>query len=79
MSYFWETLWAKLGTQLKFSSSFHPQIDGQTKIVNRSLSNLLRCIVKDQLRNWDSVLPQAEFAFNSSTNRTTGYSPFEVA
>ncbi|RVX07636.1 Transposon Ty3-I Gag-Pol polyprotein [Vitis vinifera] len=33
----------------------------------------------DQLRKWDNVLPQAEFAFNSSTNRTTGYSPFEVA
>ncbi|RVW46193.1 hypothetical protein CK203_086669 [Vitis vinifera] len=33
---------------------------------------LLRCIVRDQLRNWDNVLPQAEFAFNSSTNRTTG-------
>ncbi|RVW96613.1 Transposon Ty3-G Gag-Pol polyprotein [Vitis vinifera] len=43
------------------------------------LGNLLRCIVRDQLRKWDNVLPQAEFAFNSSTNRTTGYSPFEVA
>ncbi|RVW83628.1 Transposon Ty3-I Gag-Pol polyprotein [Vitis vinifera] len=72
MSYFWKTLWAKLGTQLKFSSSFHPQTDGQTEVVNRSLGNLLKCIVRDQLRNWDNVLPQAEFAFNSSTNRTTG-------
>ena len=35
--------------------------------------------MRDQLRNWDNVLPQAEFAFNSPTNRTTGYSPFEVA
>ena len=34
MSYFWKTLWAKLGTQLKFSSSFHPQADRQTKVVN---------------------------------------------
>ena len=76
---FWKTLWAKLGTQFKFSSSFHPQTDGQTEVVNRSLGNLLRCIVRDQLRNWDNVLPQAEFAFNSSTNRTTRYSPFEVA
>ncbi|RVW58957.1 Transposon Tf2-12 polyprotein [Vitis vinifera] len=39
-----------------------------------SLGNLLRCIVRDQLRNWDNVLPQAEFAFNSSTNHTTGTS-----
>ena len=71
-------MWAKLGTKLKFSSSFHHQTDGQKEIVNRSLGNLLRCNVRDQLRNWDDVLPQAEFAFNSSINRTTGYSPFEV-
>ena len=35
--------------------------------------------MRNQLRNWDNVLPQAEFPFNSSTNRTIGYSPFEVA
>ena len=45
MSYFWKTLWAKLGIELKFSSSFHPQTNGQTEVVNRSLSNILRCIV----------------------------------
>ena len=78
MSYFWKTLWAKLGTQLKFSSSLHPQTDGQMEFVNRSLCNLLRGIVRDQLRNWDNVLPQAKFTFNNSTNCTIGYSPFEV-
>ena len=26
--YFWKTLWKKMGTELKFSSTFHPQIDG---------------------------------------------------
>ena len=31
------------------------------------------------IEKWDNVLPQVEFAFNNSTNRTTGYSPFEVA
>lgn len=27
---------------------------------------------------WDQVLPQAEFAYNGSVNRTTGKSPFEI-
>ena len=31
------------------------------------------------IEKWDNVLPQVEFAFNNSTNRTTGYSSFEVA
>ena len=26
--YFWKTLWKKIGTELKFGSTFHPQIDG---------------------------------------------------
>ena len=27
VGYFWKTLWKKMGTKLKFSSTFHPQID----------------------------------------------------
>jgi len=76
--YFWKTLWAKLATQLKFSSAFHPQTDGQTEAVNRSLGNLLRCLVQDHTPMWDLLLPQAEFAYNNSVNRSTGRSPFEV-
>ncbi|GKE18775.1 RNA-directed DNA polymerase [Tanacetum coccineum] len=42
VSHFWRTLWTRLGSKLQFSSSHHPQTDGQTKVVNRSLGNLLR-------------------------------------
>ena len=28
VGYFWKTLWKKMDTELKFSSTFHPQIDG---------------------------------------------------
>ena len=28
--------------------------------------------------NWDSILPQAEFACNDSVNRSTGKSPFQI-
>jgi len=78
VSYFWKTLWEKMGIKIKFSSAFHPQMDGQTKAVNRSLGNLLRCLVTDHSTSWDLLLPHAEFAFNSSVNRSTGLSPFEV-
>ena len=77
-SYFWKTLWHLLGTRLKFSTAYHPQTDGQTEVVNRSLGNLLRCLVGENLGNWDLLLPRAEFSYNSSVNRSTGKSPFEI-
>jgi hypothetical protein len=58
-SYFWKTLWHMVGTKLKFSTAYHPQIDGQTEVVNKSLGNLLRCLVSDHNRNWDLILPTA--------------------
>ena len=47
-------------------------------MVNRSLGNLLRCLVGEANRNWDSILPVAQLAYNSSVNRSIGASPFEV-
>ncbi|KAF8105949.1 hypothetical protein N665_0151s0042 [Sinapis alba] len=44
LSYFWKTLWSKLGTRLIFSTTCHPQTDAITEIVNRSLSALLRSL-----------------------------------
>ena len=32
VSYFWKTLWKKMGTELKFSSTFHPQIDDRQRL-----------------------------------------------
>ena len=71
-------MWHLLGTKLKFSTAFHPQIDGQNEVVNRNLGNLLWCLVGEANRNWDSILPIAQLAYNSSINRSISASPFEV-
>ena len=78
ISHFWLTLWRKLGTTLQFSSSYHPQTDGQTEVVNRSLGNLLRSFVGKNIRQWDLLLAQVEFAYNRSLSQTTGHNPFEA-
>ncbi|KAL6327807.1 hypothetical protein AAG906_025727 [Vitis piasezkii] len=67
-----------MGTKLMFSSAFHPKTDGQTEVTNRSLGNLLRCLVADHVTNWYMVLPHVELAFNNSVNMTIGCTPFEV-
>jgi hypothetical protein len=78
VGHFWRTLWKKLGMELSFSSTYHPQTDGQTEVVNQSLGNLLRSLVTEHHSQWDQILSQAEFAYNDSPNRSTGKSPFQI-
>lgn len=78
ISHFWRSLWKLFKTSLNMSSAYHPHTDGQTEVVNRSLGNMLRCLVGDNLRSWDTLLCQAEFAHNHAHNRSLGYSPFKV-
>ena len=78
LAHFWRTLWRLIGTSLEYSTSFHPQSDDQTEVVNQSLGNLLRCLVGNNPKQWESVLPLAKFAYIASINRSTNSSPFEV-
>jgi hypothetical protein len=54
---FWRTLWKKLGTSINFSSTDHPQTDGQTEFTNISLGNILRILVSEHPNQWDLSLP----------------------
>lgn len=78
MSNFWRELFKAQGTQLKMSSSYHPESDGQTEVVNRCLETYLRCFISDQPKTWMSWLHWAEYWFNTSFHTTTEYTPFEL-
>ena len=49
---FWTKLFSCLGTKLAHSSSYHPQSDGQTKIVNKFLEGYIRFFVSDKHTQW---------------------------
>jgi hypothetical protein len=78
LSYFWRTLWLNLGTKLLFSTICHPQTDGQTEVVNHTLSTMLQTILKSNLKLWEECLLHIEFAYNRSVHYTTKLSPFQV-
>jgi hypothetical protein len=78
LSHFWRTLWAKLGTKLLFSTTCHPQTDGQAEVVNKTLSTMLRAVLKKNIKIWEECLSHVEFAYNCSLHSTTKKCPFEI-
>jgi hypothetical protein len=65
-----------LGTQLAHSSSYHPQSNGQTEIVNKCLEGYLCCFVYDKKTQWFKWLPLAEWWYNTSFHTATKMTPF---
>ena len=73
---FLTSLASSLQIRQAFSTSFHPQTDGQTEIMNRFLEDVLRHYVSPYHNDWDKYLHMVEFAINNSQNASTGMSPF---
>ncbi|KAI5316908.1 hypothetical protein L3X38_036615 [Prunus dulcis] len=75
----WTELFKLLGSQLNFSTSFHPQTDGQTEQVNALLKLYLRYYVRANQRDWAKLLDVAQFSYNLQRSESTRSSPFELA
>ncbi|UYV70290.1 K02A2.6-like, partial [Cordylochernes scorpioides] len=59
-----------------FTTSYHPQTNGLTERLNRTLINMLSMYVNTVQKNWDEILPFITHAYNTTIQETTGYSPF---
>ena len=75
-SKFWQSLFKILQVEIKLSSAYHPQIDGQTERVNQVLEQYLRCSINYHQDNWVDLLPLAEFAYNNTIQDSTKQMPF---
>jgi len=78
VSKFWQEFFTMSGTKLKLSSAYHPQTDGQTKVVNRCLEQYLRCFVHQWPRKWYSYLSWAEYWYNTTYHGSTAMTPFQA-
>jgi hypothetical protein len=75
---FWERLHETLDSQLRFSSAYHPQTDGQTKMINQILEDMVRACALQYGRSWDESLEYAEFSYNNSYQERMKMAPFEM-
>ena len=65
-----------LNMEFHYTSSYHPEADGQTQRANQTLEQYLCIYCSYQQDNWSQLLLLAEFAYNNAPNASTGITPF---
>lgn len=78
LSEFWQAFFKLQGVALHLSTSYHPQADGQTKVVNRCLETHLRCMTSDCPSKWSSCLSLAKWWYNTSFHSSIQMTLFEA-
>jgi hypothetical protein len=77
-SVFWTELFKLLETDLKLTSAYHPQTDGQTEWVNQCLETFLRCAAQSTPKQRSKWLSLAELWYNTSFHTSLQCSPFKA-
>ena len=74
----WKEVMETLGTKVALASTHHPQTNGLTERMNRTLIGMIKKVCASRKHQWVEALPLLEFAYNNSVHRATGISPFRA-
>ena len=77
-SKFWQELCKLDKVDLRMSTAYHPQSDGQTECVNQCLETFLQCYPHACPKQWSSWMDLVEYWYNTSFDSAIVRSPFEV-
>lgn len=66
LSQFWAEFIKLQGVKHHLSTSYHPQTDGQSEVLNRCMESYLRCMCHESPQEWARWLTLAEYWYNTS-------------
>ena len=78
ISIFWQEPFRLVGIELTPSTSYHPQINGKTKIVNKWIGGYLRNYVVGQQKAWVKWLYLGEYCYNTTYHMFIGMPPYKA-
>ncbi|UYV72881.1 hypothetical protein LAZ67_10001063 [Cordylochernes scorpioides] len=58
------------------TTAYHPQTNGLTERLNKTIADMLFMYVDVNQKDWDEILPFVTFAYNTAKQGSTGFSPF---
>ena len=64
------------GVKQRITSAYHPQSNGLTERNNRTIQTGMLRVLQDNQDEWVKVLPGVLFAYRTSVQKSTGYTPF---
>lgn len=78
VSEFWKHLLLLTGIRCRMSSAFHPESDGLSERTNKTVIQALRFHVERNQKGWVRALPRIRFQVMCTTNKSTGFSGFQL-
>ena len=78
MSAFWSELMQQHEVKLLKSTAFHPQSDGQTEALNKTIEGYLRCVTGELPKKWTKYIALAELWYNTKFHIAIKMTPFEA-
>ena len=64
------------GTAQSRTTPYHPQGNGLTERMNRTLIGMLKTLEEEEKVDWARHLPKLAYAYNVTVSKSTGFSPY---
>ena len=72
---FWKEVCKSMGSRQALTTTYHPQADGQTEILNQMIEVAICAFINHNHNNWSSLLPYLSFTYNNTPHTVTKFQP----
>ena len=72
---FWKEVCKSMGSRWALTTTYHPQANGQTEILNQMIEVAIHTFINHNRNNWSSLLLYLTFTYNNTPHTATKFQP----